>query len=285
MNVFDVLRTFVESNVNAIPANILTTIDPTATPTADAAADATLAGEAILAAIAGGLTLQTFTSTNAAWPVPPELAASSEAYAIAVNGGGKGGPGVGSSSVGGLGGSSGGYSAERIDDPSTLASTLNITVGAAASSNLTDGGTTSIVSGADTLVRAVADIGSVSTVQGYVPSNSKPGAGGKGGAANSSTVRIGTDGESNAFANGGAGGNAQGAAGSSGSAGQTASTPIAGGSGGGGGAGAQTSFLNGGKGGNGGFPGGGSGGGGSSGSGTDGAAGTPGNGFAALLWR
>lgn len=309
MSVFDVVRAFklaLETTISDVSANLLTTIDPTATPTADAAADATAAGEAILAAIGGGFTLQTFTSTNSSWSVPLDLASAVEAYAIAVGGGGKGAngdAGPGTTTVdGGVGGSSGGYTAEKID-PSALGSTLNVTIGAAASTAGADGGTTSIVDtdNADTLVQSVVNIGALATLQGYVPSNSLPGTGGAGGPITASVARESEAGESNAFATGGTAcppsatstsGGRTGDTGGAGGAGQTSDTPLAGGAGGGGGGSSRCSpsgTATGGTGGAGGFPGAGSGGGGAAGqsSGTPnaGPAGTPGNGFAALIWR
>lgn len=284
-NHFVIARAFIEREINSIPKNMYNEWFGSG-----AVGEASEAGDtvaAIYAAVAGGYTLQTFTSSNAAWSVPPDLAAAAEAYAFAIGGGGKGGAGgTSGGDGGGAGGSSGGFTSVAID-PSALASTLAITVGAAASTNLSDGGQTKIMSGATTLVQSLVDTGSIGLTQGFIESNSSPGRGGRGGPYTASGAE---EGEGNAFAVGGTaganmGGSNPGGPGGDGGTGQTNATPIAGGGGGGGGAGAGGIGQVGGVGGAGGFPGAGSGGGGTRSGGSGAASGTPGNGFAALMWR
>jgi hypothetical protein len=303
--------TGIDATISDTAAGLLTGFSPGATPTADPVADAVAAGEAIRAAIAGGWTLQTFTASDAAWTTPPELLAAVEAFAGAINGGGKGMPGTtantstdGIAVPGGVGGSSGGYKMEKIPDPAALASTLAVVIGAAASTNGANGGVTSISSGGTPLVTGITDDSGIATPQGYLLSSSMPGRGGDGGSAVTGTsVASGLDGESSAAAVGGAEGagnqgtgNRTGTAGSAGATGQTGTTPIAGGGGGGGGGAARvtanSTTATGGAGGNGGFPGGGSGGGGAAAAGAGvgqavagGAPGTPAAGLAFLLWR
>lgn len=253
---------------------------------------------AIRATVTGGFTLQTFTSSNSSWTVPPELANASEAYAFAIGGGNKGQ--VGSNTVVSNGGGDGGFTSETID-ASALGATLNITVGAGASSNGGTGGATQIVDtdNAVTLVKSITGVGAIGTPQGYIATNSTPGVGGQGGMGDASPVN-GTSGTSSAVAAGGGGGlgktGAFGAAvtggtGTAGGAGNYTKIPLCGGGGGGGGGGADGTTApstTGGTGGAGGFPGGGSGGGGGaspSANVTHGNGGTPGNGLAALLWR
>jgi hypothetical protein len=134
MSVFDVVRAFkvaLDTTISGTAGALLTSFDPSATASNDAIADAAAAGEAIREAIGGGYTLQTFTSSNASWSVPAGLASAVEAYAFAIGGGGKGTAGnTPSGTTPGVGGSSGGYSAEKID-PTALGATLNVTVGAA----------------------------------------------------------------------------------------------------------------------------------------------------------
>lgn len=308
MTIFDAVQAFaaaIRGDIADTNSNLLTSFSPSASAT-NTPADAATAGAAIRAAVSGGYTLQTFTSSDAAWTVPPDLASATEAYAGACNGGGKGNPGATNNinnqfCLGGSGGRDGGYRLEKFD-PSTLGSTLNVTIGAAASTDGADGGATSIVDGATTLVTATAGEGSIATPQGYVPANSKPGSGGAGGDAGigATPPTDAVDGESSATALGGAGGAlitgtsaGTGNTGSAGGTGQTATLPICGGGGGGGGGSRSKTSIGGsvagGAGGNGGFPGGASGGGGAaqsnSGSTTGGAAGTPANGFGFIFWR
>lgn len=241
--------------------------------------------EAIRAAVTGGYTLQTFTTSNGAWAVPPELAAATECYVFAIGGGQKG---FNSSGVGGTnpgaGSTGGGYRSERVD-PGTLGSTLAITVGAGGASSGAVGGVTQIMNGATTLVQSVAGIGAIGTLEGYIETVSAPGNGGAGG----DDTSPGTPGTGNAFATGGSGGAyngtfSNGGTGGAGGAGQYTQTPLAGGGGGGGGGPANGTGRTGGTGGNGGFPGGGSGGGGHS-SGSTAPSGTAAAGLAAIVWR
>ena len=262
---------------------------------------------AVRATVAGGYTLQTFTASDAAWVVPDEVKNAAELYAGAFGGGGRGEPGgsfKGDNGVlreGGAGGSSGGYRVEKID-ASILGSTLDIQVGAPASTPGADGGISSVTTGGSTvLVESTPNGGSISTPQGYIASASNPGRGGKGGNATSGgAVTAGLAGEDVQTVLGGAGGagdthvgfgDAVADNGGSGGVGETAELPMCGGSGGGGGGGARGGdAARGGNGGNGGAPGGGSGGGGAAVngplSGTDpGDPGVPGQGLVFLFYR
>jgi hypothetical protein len=271
------------TDVLEIPARMLDAWFGGTTGTGDVA-EVTETIEAIRTTVTGGFTLQTFTSSNASWSVPTELANASEAYAFAIGGGQRGGEGTGAGNITpGGGGTNGGFRSETVD-PSTLASTLAITVGAAGATSLAVGGQSKIMSGATTVVQSLAGTGAIGTKQGYIDTTSTPGNGGAGG--NGATGQAGTG---NAFATGGAGGAYNGAfsngsPGSNGGAGQHTTTPLAGGGGGGGGGGHNGSTRSGGDGGNGGFPGAGSGGAGSS-SGPNPQPGTAGNGLVALMWR
>jgi hypothetical protein len=267
-------------------------------------AEVTTTIASIRTAVQGGYTLQTFTASNSSWSVPSSLRTCVEAYAGVVGGGGKGDQGGSTTNStspadGGVGGSSGGYKLERFDT-ATLGSTLNITIGAAASTAGANGGVTSVKNGATTLAASTPDSSGIATPQGYALSSSMPGSGGSGGGAQYGTYNNdGVAGESSAAGVGGAPGagstgSGAGNAGSAGASGQTSTTPIAGGGGGGGGGGRRTTnnltACSGGAGGNGGYPGGGSGGGGAActaggQSATGGAPGTPANGFAFLLWK
>lgn len=257
---------------------------------------------AIRASIAGGYTLQTFTSSNAAWTVPSDLATATTAIAGVIGGGGKGGAGQGGTQstttlFGGTGGSSGGYISASFD-PSTLGSTVAVVVGAGASTAGTDGGTSSFGS----IVTSSPNGNGLANVSGYAFTTSFPGKGGDGGTAVSGTSQSnGLTGGDTAQATGGTGGagststtGGPAAAGSAGGTGVSGTTPICGGGGGGGGGArrntAALSTATGGAGGAGGFPGAGSGGGGagmagSSGTGTGGAGGTAPNGLVFVLWR
>ena len=261
--------------------------------------------EAIRTTVQGGWTLQTFTSSNASWSVPPELAAAVEAYAGVVGGGGKGAAGgtvtTGSAGVaraGGAGGVGGGYSVAKFD-PAILGSTLAVTVGAAASTSGANGGTSSIGS----IVSSIPGAGGIASLTGFIDTSSKPGDGGAGGdAVTNTSATNGAAGSSSALGAGGSGGalysgsaigSVSGGTGGKGGAGQTSDTPICGGGGGGGGGGCNAfggvfPDANGGVGGAGGFPGGASGGGGAgvgNSSASAGAAGAPANGFGFLLWK
>jgi hypothetical protein len=301
----DVVATYVEENITSIPINMhnewFGTGDGEGVPEEVAVTVA-----AIRTAVAGGFTLQTFTASDAAWAVPPELLVATEAWAGAIGGGGKGGEGsranTGSSGIpvpGGFGGLSGGYTVEKFD-PTTLGATLAITIGVAASSDLTTGGLTSIGS----LVTSTPNSSGIASPQGYQVSTSAPGNGGSGGdVVRGVSAANGVTGDSSATAAGGAGGagtfgsgSRTGGVGSAGASGETSDAPITGGGGGGGGGGACDNSVAdvdvfGGDGGNGGYPGGASGGGGGASVGNSistvdgGLPGTPAHGFAFLLWR
>lgn len=260
--------------------------------------------EAIRAAVAGGYTLQTFTVSNPAWPVPPELANAAEAWAGVIGGGGRGEVGeVGLSAPGGtvldggIGGVNGGYVSAQFD-PSTLGATVAIVIGAGASTPGANGGVSSIGS----IVESNPDGGGIATVGGYQPTTSKPGNGGKGGGlVVGSTEDDGEDGAASVVGHGGAGGagssgifSGAGGTGGTGGIGETSDTPICGGGGGGGGGARQQSTVlttaTGGHGGVGGYPGGGSGGGGAvanvaGGSVISGQPGAAPHGLGFFLWR
>lgn len=260
---------------------------------------------AIKDAVANGKTIVTFTTNNPAWLIPA-AAAGKQATGIVINGGGKGAQGASGNSTsatyaGGAGGASGGYLAEVLDltglTPGT--STLNITVGAAATVNGANGGVSSIVASTGTLLAGVANANGIAIPEGYMDTNSAPGRGGAGGGANQASGGLaGTAGESTAIATGGNGGGASavgggtGQAGQPGGAGDAVGNPKCGGAGGGGGGGrgVNTSVsTTGGVGGNGGYPGGGSGGGGGARAGltslaTGGNGGTPGNGLVVIMY-
>ena len=259
-------------------------------------AEAIATVESIRVLTKDGYTLQTFTSSNPSWTVPPDLAAAEVAWAGVIGGGGKGSTGavVGSTvayASGGLGGVDGGYTLAPIS-PASLAPTLAVVIGAAATTAGANGGATSISSGGSPLATSTPGVSGIATPEGYQATSSKPGSGGNGGlgftvSGNQAAADPGTPGQPSATAAGGAGGN--GANGSSGASGMTGGVPITGGSGGGGGAGRTGFGLTGFSGGNGGYPGGGSGGGGGVGStgggGAGGPGGTPAAGFAFLIWK
>lgn len=257
----------------------------------------------IKSAVLSGWNVQIFTSSNSAWLVP---SGTTQMKGCVVCGGGKGQNGSATNAAtaaGGLGGSDGGYLSADLDLTGITAgsSTLNITVGAAATTAGADGGQSSIKFGATTLLAGAPNANGIATDQGLVGTTSQPGSGGNGGTGRDATTSdSGTKGEDSGIATGGAGGvgaaagSGTGNAGSAGGAGTSASIPLCGGAGGGGGAGKGTGSsiqsVTGGTGGNGGFPGGGSGGGGGAansggGSRTGGSAGTPGNGLVAILYK
>ena len=270
----------------------------TGTPTEVATAVAS-----IKTAVLNGYTVAILSSTNASWAVPSGI---TQMIGCVINGGGKGANGstsTAATAAGGLGGSDGGYLSADLDMTGITpgSSTLNVTVGAAASTAGTNGGQSSIKFGATTLLAGAANANGIATSQGLVGTTSQPGSGGNGGTGRDATTSdSGVKGEDSGVATGGAGGvgaaagAGTGNAGSSGGAGTSASVPLCGGAGGGGGAGKGTGNIiqtvTGGTGGNGGFPGGGSGGGGgatNSGGGTRnaGTSGTPGNGIVAILYK
>ncbi|AJD82450.1 minor tail protein [Mycobacterium phage Sheen] len=296
---------FVEEKINSIPANMYNEWFETDEAEGIPEEVAVTVG-AIRVAVAGGFTLQTFTASDPEWPVPEELKNAATAYAGVIGGGGRGEYGtyvidtdVGLPAEGGRGGSSGGYKVEKFD-PSTLGETLEITIGAGASTVGTNGGLTSI----GDLATSTPNASGIATETGYQLSSSEPGRGGRGGnAVTGGSASTGEAGGSSATAPGGLGGAWAAAAsagvtagnGTAGGTGQTSTTPIAGGGGGGGGGGASGggSFttIRSGDGGNGGYPGGGGGGSGGATSPSTfnttivGTPGIPANGFAFLLWR
>ncbi|GJJ24094.1 hypothetical protein [Mycolicibacterium mageritense] len=258
----------------------------------------------IKAAIAAGYNVTIFSTSNSAWTVPTGTVSL---IGCVMNGGGKGAngnaTGVGN---GGAGGSSGGYLSANLDMTGITpgSSTLNITVGAAATTAGTGGGVSSIKFGATTLLAGSANANGIASNQGLIGTTSTPGKGGNGGNAAGGTGAggNGTAGESSGVATGGVGGTGApagtgappaSAKGGDGGAGTSGSVPLCGGAGGGGGGGKNSgsSIQNpqGGAGGNGGYPGGGSGGGGAAnntgGLETPGQSGTPAIGIVAILHK
>lgn len=258
---------------------------------------------AIKSAVAAGWNVAIFDTSNPAWPVPTNF---TQATGIVINGGGKGKNGQATNSTtapGGLGGSDGGYLAAPLDLTGIVpgSSTLNITVGAAATVAGNNGVQTSIKFGATTLLAGSAGANGIATPEGLVGTTSAPGRGGNGGTGrDSGNSDPGTAGEDSGVALGGAGGPGSTAGSGTGNAGQPGGNgiandvPVAGGAGGGGGGGKGTGSViqsvTGGPGGNGGHPGGGSGGGGgaanSGGGGRNpGQSGIPGGGLAVILHK
>lgn len=264
--------------------------------------DMNTTGAQIKQATLAGATVYIFNASNAAWLVPSGI---SQMTGVVMNGGGKGG--TGTTAAGGIRGSSGGCLGGALSmtgiTPGT--STLNITVGAAATVAGTapaqaDGGVSSVKFGATTLLQGAANANGYSDANQpvYSSTTSTPGIGGDGGFnATSGTAGNGTAGANSGVATGGAGGVGKGGAspglpGGNGGVGASSSTPVCGGAGGGGGGNSQQgtgiSAAVGGAGGNGGAPGGGSGGGGSAVSGgtkTQGVGGTPGVGLVVIITK
>lgn len=253
--------------------------------------------EAIRLLTVEGYTLIVFNTSNPAWPISsaPGLATATYGLAGVFNGGGKGINGGALSNnqfayaFGGEPGIDGGLTIARFD-PASLPSTLNIVIGAAATTQGALGGTSSIGS----LVTGVSGASSIPDLETFIASASRPGSGGRGGDAlavgGAGPVQAGQAGVSSATATGGiSGGIVSGAAGGHGSAGQTGTLPVSGGSGGAGGSGGSGFAAAGGTGGNGGFPGGASGGGGAAashaGGVTAGQAGTPAPGLGFIIYK
>lgn len=278
---------------------------PSSATTPEEAADEVVTTVAsIKSAVLDGYTVTIFSASDHAWVIP---AGTTQITGVVIGGGGRGGNGQGGGGglrEGGLGGSSGGYLAAELDISGLTpgSSTLDITVGAAASTAGASGGVSSIVASTGTLLASAPNASGISTKDGLLSTTSMPGKGGKGGDANSSgpTANDGLAGEDTGLASGGAGGNGivnpgVGGSGQSGAAGSSTDVPLCGGSGGGGGGARATNValtgVIGGSGGHGGFPGGGSGGGGgASNSGIPstadgGNAGIPGNGLVALIHK
>ncbi len=222
-------------------------------PTSGADADTYNTLSAVRDAILSGYTVETFTSSGT-WSNPSGL---TELVVICVGGGGNGTSGAngqagsGSTAAGGTGGTSGGYIAASVD-PSTLPSTVTVTVGAA-------GNTSSFGS----YVVSSAGGGGIASSFGYSATSSTPGAGGNGGGTVTNTgTSSGAPGTPSAAGAGGAGGSIGGGSGTAGGSVSVAAVTKCGGGGGGGGGSGNTSSRNGGTGGAGGYPGGGGGGGG-----------------------
>lgn len=254
--------------------------------------------EAIKVAVTGGLTLETFPTSNAAWTIPAGITVL---YGVTLNAGNNG-------IRAGAGGRGGGYMRRQIDlsglTPGT--STLNIAVGAASGSEGGTGGTTTIKdSSGNVLVSALSGVGGVVSDMDLLATTSAAGSGGAGGTALGAspyTATAGDAGTASGLAAGGAGGtkiqgiggvgSAKAGDGGAGVAGQTSDVPICGGGGGGGGGGCTSTSVtmspHGGDGGSGGYPGGGGGGGGAAAGGSSpgsGAFGFGANGYAAVAYK
>ena len=254
--------------------------------------------EAIKVAVTGGLTFQTFPTSNPAWVIPANV---TELYGVTVDAGDNG-------FRGDAGGRGGGYMRRRIDLTGLTpgVSTLNFSVGAASGTEGGAGGATTIKdSSGNVLVGALGGVGGVVSDMDLLATTSSAGHGGAGGTALGASPYTATPGEagtSSGMAAGGVGGtriqgiggvgSAKAGDGVDGAAGQTSDVPICGGAGGGGGGGCTSTSVgmspHGGDGGDGGYPGGGGGGGGQAAGGSSpgsGAFGFGANGFAGALYK
>lgn len=214
---------------------------------------------AIKSALLNGYTVDTITSSTT-WAKPAEI---TELVVVAIGGGRNGAAGNGDTS-GGAGGAGGGFLAQAFD-PSTVPSSVAVTI-ANANGNTSFGA----------LLTTSPGPGGIATQFGYTSTSSTPGNGGEGGTAYAGADPAiqptpGIIGGSSALGVGGAAGTVgdSGAGGAGGAGGTVATTTLTkcGGGGGGGGGGGDREFTgfvsaNGGAGGAGGYPGGGGGGGG-----------------------
>lgn len=208
-------------------------------------------------------------NTSGTWTRPVATARIIEFWAICIGGGGGGDKGESKTtgSAGGDGGIPGRWMAKQIT-PSSIGSTVSVTVGAGGAGRAShlgspsdNGGASSFGSLCSSSEALTASIGSL--VGFYSASDSRPGVGGKGG-EEAGGAKAGNGGGSTPLAAGGAAGGVSGGQGASGGPGGSAnlSGAIRAGGGGGGGGGASNTPLVGGVGGAGGRPGGGGGGGG-----------------------
>lgn len=222
----------------------------------------------IKSSVADGWTVEVI-NTSGTWTRPAPVDRIIEFWAICIGGGGGGDKGESKTtgSSGGDGGIPGRWMAKQIT-PSSIGSTVSVTVGAGGAGRAShlgspsdNGGASSFGSLCSSSEALTASIGSL--VGFYSASDSRPGVGGRGG-DEAGGAKAGTGGGSTPLASGGAAGGVSGGQGASGGPGGNAnlSGAIRAGGGGGGGGGASNTPLVGGVGGAGGRPGGGGGGGG-----------------------
>lgn len=222
----------------------------------------------IKSSVADGWTVEVI-NTSGTWTRPAPVDRIIEFWAICIGGGGGGDKGESKTtgSSGGDGGIPGRWMAKQIT-PSSIGSTVSVTVGAGGAGGAShlgspsdNGGASSFGSLCSSSEALTASIGSL--VGFYSASDSRPGVGGRGG-DEAGGAKAGTGGGSTPLASGGAAGGVSGGQGASGGPGGNANLggAIRAGGGGGGGGGASNTPLVGGVGGAGGRPGGGGGGGG-----------------------